>query len=281
MNIHEQWLQVQGLRVHGFVAGDQGSPVMLLHGGGVDSALLSWELLIPVLAQRHRVFAADWPGYGDSDKPKVKYAVAYYVQFLEALMGAFGLQRASLAGLSMGGSIALGFTLRQPHRVDKLVLVDSYGLQTQASMHKLSYFLVKLPLISELSYAMLRGSRAMTRASLSVLLCNPQSITDGLVDEAFAEIKKPGAGQAWSVFQKEEMLWNGTRTCFMDRLAEIVTPTLIVHGRQDQAVPLKCAQQAHVRIKSSRLEILDGCGHWPQRDRPDEFNRIVVEFLAD
>lgn len=281
MTIQEQWLEVQGLRIHSYVSGDQGSPVVLLHGGGVDSAWLSWEWLMPELASCHRVFAADWPGFGDSEKPPVKPSMEYYLQFLNALMQAWGLEHVDLVGLSMGGGIALGTVLSSPQRVRRLVLLDSYGLQDKAVMHAMSYLLIKMPWLNEWSWKLICSSRSMVRASLKSLLRNPQALTASLVDRALIEAQKPHAGKAWQVFQESEMQWQGTRTCYMERLSTIMIPTLIVHGKQDQAVPLKFAQQAHERIKNSQLEILDGCGHWPQRDQPEQVNRIVSAFLAD
>jgi pimeloyl-ACP methyl ester carboxylesterase len=66
----------------------------------------------------------------------------------------------------------------------------------------------------------------------------------------------------------------------MPRLHEITVPTLIVHGAQDQAVPLACARQAHEQIKGSQLYVMEDCGHVPMLERPDEFNNAVAGFLS-
>ena len=75
------------------------------------------------------------------------------------------------------------------------------------------------------------------------------------------------------------MRWSGVRTTFLDRLGEIQAPTLIVHGTLDSSVPPDCVREAHVRLPGSRLYWMEGCGHWPQRDNPAEFNRAVKSFL--
>ncbi len=72
----------------------------------------------------------------------------------------------------------------------------------------------------------------------------------------------------------------GLRTCFMDRLNEIYIPTLIIHGSKDSLVPPGCARQAHERLPNSILHWMEGSGHWPQRDDPEQFNRIVKAFLS-
>ncbi len=272
-------LEVQGLRTHLLSAGERGPAVMLLHGGGIDSAMLSWEEVIPTLAQNHRVFAADWPGFGESQIPDVPCSMEYYVGFQAALMDVLGLEKASLVGISMGGGVALGFTLQNPQRVEKLVLVSSYGLQPAVPMHRLSYLYLRLPLLNDLAWALVRSSRGMVRASLRTIFHNPKAISEGLVEKAYAASRQPGAGRAWNMVQKSEMQWKGTRTCYMDRLAEIHHPTLIVHGAQDRLAPVEFARQAHRLIWGSELFIMEGCGHWPQREKPAEFSQVVGEFL--
>jgi pimeloyl-ACP methyl ester carboxylesterase len=281
--VRGETIEVQGLRIHCLSAGSAGLPVMLLHGGGTDSASLSWEPFLRYIAPGHPVFACDWPGYGDSDKPDVEYTTEYYVDFLGHLMDALSLKRASLAGLSMGGGIALGFTLKWSQRVNKLVLVDSYGLQTVTPYGRMGYLLVHMPLINELTWAMIARSRSLTHTSVQALFYNPHAVPgfDALVNELFQELKKPGAGKAWRSYQKSELLPHGPRTVFVDRLREIRAPTLIVHGGEDKLVPVECARQAHRLIEGSELVVIPDCGHWPQREKPEEFNQVVAGFLVD
>jgi pimeloyl-ACP methyl ester carboxylesterase len=276
----EQWVDVNGLRIHCLTAGDSGSPVVLLHGAGVDSASMSWGLAISPLAQQHRVFAPDLPGYGLSDKPDVLYNADYYIDFLSHLLDALNLDKVALVGLSMGGAVVLGFTLRHPERVSKLVPVDPYGIMPRVAWHRISYLYVNSPL-NEWSYTWFK-SRAMVRWSLlSSLISSPDRLSDDLVDEVLQAMKDPAAGKAFASFQRYDLTWDGLRTNYVDRLHEITVPTLFVHGEKDPGVPLKYAQQAHERVKNSQLHVMKGCLHWPMRDQPDEFNRVVADFLRD
>ena len=278
--IASQFLAIQNIRTHLLSAGDSGTPVLLLHGGGADSARLSWGLAIEPLAENHRIFAPDWPGYGESERPDIRYGMDFYTAFLSDTLDALNLERASLVGVSMGGGIALNFTLAHPERVEKLVLVDSYGLQPHAPMHMLSNLFVHLPLATELTYATIKLSRSMTRSSLSAIFANPKAaMTEELLDEMYAEVQKPHPGRAFHSFQLDEMRWSSLRSVFTDRLGEIHSPALIIHGEKDSLVPLECSQEAHQRISGSRLEILPACGHWPQREKPELFNSLVKDFL--
>jgi pimeloyl-ACP methyl ester carboxylesterase len=278
MNPSSNFITIQGIRVHYLTAGEGGSTVVLLHGGGVDCAALSWGGFLPELAENYRVIAPDFPGYGESDRPDAPYSMNFYIQFLTDFLDQLEIPRASLAGISMGGGIALGFTLANPARVEKLVLVDSYGLQRKAPFHALSYLFVRMPGVNALSWALMRN-RPAAKATLGMLLLRPGSLTDELVDLACQEMMREGADKAWSAFQRDEMTWKGARTCYIDRLGEIKIPTLIVHGTKDSLVPVDCAREAHVHIRGSQLHWVEGAGHWPQRDHPKNFSRAVQNFL--
>jgi pimeloyl-ACP methyl ester carboxylesterase len=256
-----------------------GTPIVFLHGGGIDSATLSWSPAMAAMAGKRRCIAPDLPGYGESDWPDVPYGIAYYVGFLSAFLEHLGLDKVILVGISMGGGISLGYGLQHPENVERLVLVDAYGLADKAPMHRLSYLMVQMPWLSDLTYALVKGSRQMARSTLSGIICHPEMITDDLIDEVLKEIQRPGAGKAFAVFQKDEISWNGLKTVFMDRLKEISVPTLIVHGEKDSLVPLAAARQAAQSIPGAKLEVLEGCGHWAQRDAPEHFNQKLVDFL--
>ncbi len=281
MDVAERWTSAAGLRIHFYYAGEAGSPVLLLHGAGTDSARLSWEPVIGPLSAQHRVWAPDLPGYGDSDRPDTAYTTEFYLGFLGQLLEALGLPRASLVGLSMGGALALGVALRWPERVERLVLVDSYGLQRSVALHKLSYLMVKTPGVLEATWALMRGSRALAASALGNVVHDVRAAPPALIDALYAEARRPYAGRAFTRYQRDDVLWNGLRTVYLDRLGEIRAPTLLVHGRQDKAVPLACAQEAQRRIVGAQLHVVDGAGHWPQREKTDEFNRVVVGFLRE
>jgi pimeloyl-ACP methyl ester carboxylesterase len=280
VNIRGEWIEVEGLRIHFLMAGQTDAPVLLLHGGGYDSASLSYKQSIGPISQYHRVFAPDWPGYGESEKPKTRYSTEYYVDFLGHLMDALGLEKANLIGISMGGAISLGFSLRWPQKVEKLVLVDSHGLGKEVPGRVMSYVMVRLPLLNKLVWAAMGRSRRMVKWSLQTVFYDSQAVTSSLVDEDYQEAKKPGVGQAWRSWQRSEIGLGGFRTNFVDELHILAVPTLILHGAEDRYVPVSWARRAHTLIKDSELSILPQCGHWLTREKPTEFNRAVLEFLV-
>ena len=274
------WLNVSGLRIHLLAAGNQGRPVLVLHGGGLDAAGLSFRKTFPVLAEQHRVFAPDWPGFGESDAMPITWRVEECVEFLANLLDALGLKRANLIGVSMGGGFALGFTIRAPEKVERLVLVNSGGLGREIPGGFLSYFAMRMPFVDELRWALLMRSRTTARRILCAALVNrKEALSEEMLDEVIRLARRAGAGAGFRQLQRSEYQWQGLRTNYAHQLSEVKVPTLIVHGAQDRIVPVSWAQRAHNLIKNSKLEIIRQCGHMPPIEQPEVFNEIVRCFL--
>lgn len=275
---HES-VAVDGHRIHYLRAGEDGPPVVLLHGGIIDAAHLSWGAAIGPLAADHRVYAVDLLGYGDSDRPDVQYSTALHVEVIGGFVDAVGLERAHLAGVSLGGGVGLGLALEAPERVRKLVLVDSYGLGRELPNGLLSYAAAQLPVLNKLSLALLRRSRRLTRASLGNVVYDPEAIPDEVVDDLYELLQRPGVGTAFRSWRKYEVTRAGYRTVYRDRLADLEAPTLLLHGREDEVFPVEWAERARERIPDAELRVFEACAHWPPRERPDAANEAIAEFL--
>jgi pimeloyl-ACP methyl ester carboxylesterase len=281
MHMEKIEIQVNGIKACVYTAGESGSPVVLLHGGGTDSAMLSWRLAIPALAAQHRVYAPDWPGYGGSQIFSGLYTNEAMVDWLHALLDKLELEKAGLAGVSMGGGGALAYTLAHPDRVTRLVPVDSYALARKAPMHFISYLTVRMPWLMDLTWAWVRRDRRMAAWSLGSIFADRRHITPDLEEEVWQAIQDPTAQHSFAAFQRYELGFRELRTCLMDRLEEIRCPTLFVHGEKDTLVPLAASQEAARRVPGARLAVIPDAGHWPMREQPQEFNRLLIEFFAD
>lgn len=276
--IEHHFIDLDGQRTSYYEAGQGENTILLLHGGGIDSAMISWGKLIGGLSARQHIIAPDLPGYGQSDQPDITYTQAFYLDFLTRFLDALNLEKVSLAGLSLGGGISLGFALNFPRRVEKLVLLDSYGIMPETPYHKLSYLLVHTP-INEFFNWYMKHDRNYVRQSLKAMVYDPQNITDELLDEIMQAVQSPFAGRAFMSTQRNELGWNSLRTNYTGRLSELNIPTLILQGDHDNSVPLKWVQQAHALIKNSRLVILKNRKHWVLSENPQEIVEILREFL--
>ena len=272
----------EGARVVYRTGGAEGGPpVVLLHGGGIDNGMLSWRDTIPVLVGAGlRVYVPDMPGYGDSPPDARPSTMENLIGYLGGLMDAWQLDRATLMGISMGGAIAIGYTLAQPARVERLVLIGTYGIQDRAPFHRLSYLFVRVPWLTRLSWALMRRSRAMARYSLAQIVRNPRSRTELLVDEVLEALQDTSAQKAFGAFQRDEIRWHGVKTSYVHRLSEIDVPVLMIHGSRDIGVAVRDAERAAARLRNGRLEVIEGAGHWTQRDDPERVNRLLLDWLA-
>lgn len=271
---------VDGVSLHYLQAGEAGPPVVLLHGGIVDSASLSWGGVIGPLAEEFSVYALDLPGYGESDRPDAPYTTEYHVGMVEGFVDELDLAPVSVVGLSLGGGIALGLALKT-EAVDRLVLVDSYGLGRELPHGLLSYVLAQVPEINRLSLALLARSKRLTRASLGNIVVDPDAVPEEVVDELYAMLQRPGVGEAFRRWREREVTREGYRTCYRDRYGEVAAPTLLIHGAQDDVFPVEWAREAAAGIPEARLEVFGDCAHWPPRERPERFLRAVRGFLGE
>ncbi|CAJ37357.1 putative hydrolase (alpha/beta fold family) [Methanocella arvoryzae MRE50] len=271
--------ELQNGPIHYYRAGETGRPIVLLHGGGTDTAWLSWKKAIPALAPDYRVYAPDWPGHGGSKQYRGKATQEMLEGCLLQLLDAWGLQKATLVGLSMGASVAAGFTIGHPERVARLVLTDSGGLTERVQWHLLSYLLLKTPLFPQLT-SMLMLNRPSIRYSLEKQFFKSRvPDLDEIVGEVYQELKAKKS--IYSDWQLDEIGPRRLKTFHLPELGRIRCPTLVVNGSLDHLVPVEAAKLAAEKIPKAKFEVIAGCGHWPNREKPDEFNRILQAFLKE
>jgi pimeloyl-ACP methyl ester carboxylesterase len=274
--VQDRYIKVGSINTRYWSAGNQGDPVILLHGGG--SSIEVWGYNIQTLAQHHRVFSFDMVGSGLSDKPAEPYSLDYQLQFLTTFLDTFDIQQASLIGNSIGGSIALKFALQSPERVRKLGLVSSFGLGREIDFS--DRLLATFPAIAKL----IPSSRRGVKIVLNSCVYDPKSVPEEWIDLNFQRFNLAGCKEALiSLLTTNLDFWGVRREVFspiVQQLDRIEVPTLIIWGKQDSIIPVSLADVAARKIPYSRLHIFEKCGHWAQVEYPEKFNQLVLEFLA-
>lgn len=269
-----------GCRIAYRRAGIDGTPLVLLHGGGVDDATLSWRYVLEELADDYRVYAPDWPGYGDSEG-SFEHTTANYVALLEDFLESVGIDECALAGISMGGAAALGYALKRPERVERLALVGSYGLGRRIPVGSFWRLVAQFPGVNSLGWNALSLSSEATRAGLGAIVADPTTLPSAFVEDVRTRASRPNAGRAFEAFQRNELAPDGTvRTNYVDDLDSLSIPTLLVHGAEDPLFPVTWSKRAADRLPEAELAVLEGCGHWPTRERPERFTELLAGFLA-
>ncbi len=263
--------------------------VLLLHGGGLDNAWLSWSGLGPALAASgYRVLAPDTPGYGLSAPAPWSATQERLVGHVGDLIAALDLHRPVLGGLSLGGGMALGHALSPDADLAALLLFGSYGLTDQLYTgpiapwaQRLTHWSTRTGLLAAAQRGTAKNRWAL-RASLSGngLVSDPRRLTPDLRAGIAEEAARPHAFTAFAQWQHDQIGPTGLRTDYAPRLAELEVPTLLVHGEADPGVPIAAARRAASTIRGADLLEVPRGGHWVQRDSPDLVASGVLDFLA-
>lgn len=244
-----------------------GSPVVLVHGSGPGvSAFANWRLTIPTLATEHRVLAPDMAGFGFSDKPG-GYSMDGWVDQLDGFLTALGLERVSLVGNSFGGGLALAFATRWPDRVDKLVLMGSVG--------------VSFPITEGLDAVWgYEASIENMRRVLDFFAFDRSLVNDELAELRYRASIEPGVQEAFaSMFPAPRQQWVDAMATPEAAIAALPHEVLIIHGRDDQVIPVDNALRLLQLIHRSQLHVFGRCGHWTQIEHAAAFNELLLDFL--
>jgi pimeloyl-ACP methyl ester carboxylesterase len=270
---YDNYITVNGMRIRYTVMGN-GPAVLMLHCFG--GFLETWAYNVPPLSRRFLVYAVDLPGHGLSDKPRVDYTMGFVTECAAALLRAFGIERMSLIGHSMGGAIAISIALEMPDTVNRLVLVDSAGLTSQLP---LAYRLTSRPLAGEMIAHMV--TRASLRHGLQSIFYNPKVLTEEMLDLAFTNACRPGVKKTLLRILRNYLSLAGPRpeAILTRRLPELRMPILFIHGTHDRIFPLRQVRKAFTLAPNAEVKIMSRCGHCPQIERPVLFNETVTDFL--
>jgi pimeloyl-ACP methyl ester carboxylesterase len=285
--LHAGMLHMGSLRVH-HTHGGRGAPVLFIHGLG-SSGYLEWRFNLEPTAVRHRVYAPDLPGFGRSEKPRARYGIPYFTRFIERYMEGRGLRSAAVVGASLGGRIALELALKHPQRVSKLVLVNSLGLG-RPSM-RLTYGLITLPRVGETMMNVTRNALNWVPAAMIRRVAGryvgasadlSRTMDDGYLDNLRELYAAEGYHDAYLATVRSLVTPTalfGNEYDVSGRLCEIKVPLQLIWGADDPLFPLVHATRAHALVDNSRLAVIEDAGHTPQAERPEEFNRVLLDFL--
>lgn len=263
------------------------SVVVLLHGGGLDSAELSWgDVGAELAAAGHRVLAPDAPGYGHSPRAPWPATHDNLVDFVDAFTRAVELERYALGGLSMGGGMTLGHTFAHPERVRGAMLIGPFGIMDQQRTgilrhpwHLLSWAMTHTGLMGVTMRAYARRGEAL-RSSLRGLIRNEANLTPELMAAIEAEAARGSGLAAFDEWQRDQIRFGRVRTNYMPRLGDFPRPALVINGEHDPGVPVSLARAAGARMPDAKFVEVADAGHWTQRDVPEVVIPAMLDFLA-
>ena len=259
-----------GIKTNYLEAG-KGDPVVLIHGSGPGvTSYANWRLVLPALAENFRVVAPDMVGFGFSERPaNIEYGVQTWADQVVGLMDTLELPKAHLVGNSFGGAIALRIAAQHPDRVGKLVLMGSMG--------------VPFPITEGLERVWgYEPSFENMRKVLDVFAYSRDLVNDELAEVRYRGSIQPGFQESFAaMFPAPRQRWVEAMCTPEDEIRRLPHRTLIVHGREDQVIPVQTSLRLMELIDNADLSVFSHCGHWSMIERTRDFNRSVSQFFRD
>ncbi|EJW21687.1 alpha/beta hydrolase fold protein [alpha proteobacterium IMCC14465] len=244
-------------------------PVMFLHGSGPGvSAWANWRLNLPIIGRERRVIAPDILGFGFTQRPENnQYSMPIWLSHLNDVFHALDVEQVDLVGNSFGGALAIAFCSHYPERVRRLVLMGSAGIE--------------FPLTAGLDAVWgYQPSEDNMLNMMDVFAYNKQLVNKELAALRYKASIAPGVQEAYeNMFPAPRQEGITKIATAEDKIKQIKAKTLIVHGRDDQVIPLENSYRLHALIDDSQLHVFGRCGHWTQIEYCDEFNQQVIDFF--
>jgi 2-hydroxy-6-oxonona-2,4-dienedioate hydrolase len=267
--IRQYYVQAGGIRTRVLEGGD-GPALVFIHGTG--GHLEAYARNFAGLTPYFRMITYDMVGHGYSEKPDRPYTPDYLAEHLIGLLDALGIERAHLSGESLGGWVAAWAAAHFPERVDRLILNTPGNITNKPDV---------MQRVKESSLKAVReASYETVRARLEWLFYDKSQVTDELVAIRFRIYTQPGferamenivAVQDWEI--RKQYAWSPS-WC-----NKIRARTLLLWTDHDPTGGLDEAELLLEWIPGSRLHVIRDAGHWPQWEKPEEFNEVHRSFL--
>lgn len=236
-----------------YVEEGQGEPIILLHG--LFGALSNWNSVLKYFKSHFTVVIPLMPIYTTSlIEPSIEGLTDFITQFIHFKK----YDKVILIGNSLGGHIALYYTLNHPKKTSKMVLTGSSGL-FEAGMGQ--------------SFPR-RSSKEFIKERVEYTFYSPKTATEELVNEVYDIVNDNN-----KALRIIKIARSAQRQNLAHRLHEIEVPTLLIWGLNDNITPVPVAHEFHRNIKNSQLAFIDHCGHAPMMEQPERFNQVTEKFL--
>jgi len=264
-------------------AGTSGPPIILLHGGVLDSSELAYGEVVPRLARDFRIYALDWPEHGHSWPWSGGTTEGELVGVLDQMIQHWGIDRINLVGMSQGGGLAIRYALDHLDRVDRVVAIGPVGFEDRRWVLTLMRIAVRLPRGPELATRLLARSPRMVRLMLWA------TRTHGKKTVGFDESVVIGQDQAQQAVRHgttivDDYLYQTycRRADLVDYRAEVerlTVPTLIVQGQKDRSTSRRALIRATNEMPQGAYRRVSGAGHLACRDEPQILAQVIREFM--
>lgn len=249
-------LEVANLKEEGgyqLIEEGEGKVMLLLHG--LFGALSNWEEVVDRFSSQYKIIIPMLPIY---ELPMREAGLPKLVEFVEGFIEYKGLDNFDVMGNSLGGHIALMYTLAHPEKVDRMILTGSSGLFENAMGGSFPK----------------RGNYDYIKERVEYTFYDPKTATAEYVQEIFETLKSiPNTMRIIGIAKSAQ------RNNLADELHKIENETLLIWGLNDTITPPRVGHEFNRLIKNSTLRFIDQCCHAPMMEQPEKYNDILEEFL--
>ena len=253
-------VDVEGRTLRYLRRGEGGDAAILIHGFGGD--LNNWLFNHEALAGNRAVYALDLPGHGGSSKQVGEGTLGEFTKSLRGFMDAVGVEKAHLAGHSMGGAVALDFALAHPERALSLTLIASAGLGAEIDGNYIEGFITA-------------GRRRDIKPHLEKLFADSGLVGRQLIDDILKYKRLDGVDSALRAIADQFFPQGKQAAVLGDRLGELSIPVQVIWGSEDRILPASHAEGLPANVK---IQIISGSGHMVQMEAAAEVNRAIVDL---
>jgi 2-hydroxy-6-oxonona-2,4-dienedioate hydrolase len=267
----QDYLDAGGVRTRYWSAGSREKPLLLLLHG-IGGHVEAYARNIAAHSEHFWTVAIDYLGHGLTDRPEGDYELPRYAEHVLAVLKALGRDKAHISGESLGGWIAGHLAVHHPHVVERLVLNTAAGWtahpEVMARIKKLSLEAANDPTWERI------------KARLEFLMHDKSKVTDDLVAVRQTIYSQPGFAKTMeSIMCLQDMDIRRRNMIAEAQYKSIKAPTLVLWTSHDPTATPEEGKQIADMIQGSRYVVINECGHWPQFEDVETFNRIHLDFL--
>jgi pimeloyl-ACP methyl ester carboxylesterase len=275
-NIPIETINIDGTKLR-YIKSGKGPVLVLLHT--LRTQLDLFEKVVPELSKHFTVYALDYPGHGYSDIPQTRYDAAFFTETVEGFLDKLDLRDVTLAGVSIGGSVALIIAARRNPRVARVVAINPYDYARGRGMGRAGLFgafvtyAALVPVIGE-TVMRLRNSLIMD-AVLRGGVADANNIPPALLKEMYLVGNRPEHYRGFLSLLRNAESWDTATKDY----GRIQMPILLIWGDQDWARPVE-REHDRMLIPGVEMTTLAGGGHFLPLDRPRELTEAIIRFAT-
>lgn len=271
MKMQKHRAEINGQQLRYLLAGS-GPPVVLVHG--LLGGSFCWRFNVEAISARHTTLAVDLPGFGESDAPRhMDCSMEAQALRLSCLLETLGLEQVDVVGSSWGGAVAI-FLAAISRRVRSLVLAAPVNLWSDFGAGRIRFLSGRLG--GTLLRLTMPVSRPLHRTALQRMYGDPGRIPPGTLEGYSEPLMRPG--RVHNILNTLRS-WERDLNALRGAITRVQARSLLIWGTRDGAVDPKSSEALLRALPGCERALIEGAGHLPFEETPDEFNRLALDFL--